>query len=403
MNRQLKSILYLGTASLTLFGCTTALEETPTEEAEETEQVEGDQSVEETEAGQTQISEVRVSTESDITEAVKEVEDSVVTIINKQRIQDPFGQFGLEMPEEQMDEEDLSEAGTGSGAVYRTDGERAFIFTNNHVVDGSDAIEVLFSDGEVVEAELVGADEYTDLAVLAIDAEHVESVAEFGDSEALTIGEPAIAIGSPLGSDFALSVTAGVVSGLNRTVPVDINGDGTIDWEMTAIQTDAAINPGNSGGPLVNVKGQVIGINSMKISSNVVEGMGFAIPSNDAVSIINELETNGEIERPVLGVSLVDLNLLTDEQIADLTGTTEPIENGTIVVEIESNSSAANADLQRGDVITSFNGETVENSMQLRQAVYTSRVGDTIEVEILRQGEPMTVSVTMQTEEVSIM
>src|SRR5699024_2318369 len=166
------------------------------------------------------------------------------------------------------------------------------------------------------EAEIVGADEYTDLAVLSIDAEHVESVAEFGDSKELTLGEPAIAVGSPLGGDFALSVTSGVVSGVNRTVPVDNDRDGTIDWEMTAIQTDAAINPGNSGGPLVNVNGQVIGINSMKISSNVVEGMGFAIPSNDAVSIINELETNGEINRPVLGVSLLDSNLLNDQQIA---------------------------------------------------------------------------------------
>lgn len=393
MNKQLKSMLYVGAASLTLFGCTTATEAPADEEQAET------TPAEETEAGQTTISEVKVNTESDITEAVKEVENAVVTVINKQRVQNPLDQFGIEIPDETLDEEDYSEAGTGSGAVYRTDGDRAFIFTNNHVVDGSDAVDVMFSDGEVVEAELVGADEYTDLAVLSIDAEHVTSVAEFGDSESLTLGEPAIAIGSPLGSDFALSVTAGVVSGVNRTVPVDLNGDGAEDWEMTAIQTDAAINPGNSGGPLINVEGQVIGINSMKISTNMVEGMGFAIPSKDAVSIINELETNGKLDRPILGVSLLDFNLLTDEQIEQITGAAKPENGGTIVIEVTSESSAASGDIQAGDVITSFNGQPVENSMQLRQAVYTTRVGDTVEVELLRAGEPVTTTITMEAEE----
>lgn len=395
MNKRLKSILYIGAASAILIGCTT---DEADDQAQE-DQTEETQPAEETEAGDTQVSEVQVSVESDVTQAVEEVEDSVVTIINKQRVQDPLNQFGLEVPNDTFEEDDLDEAGTGSGAVYRTDGDQAFIFTNNHVVEGSDAIEVMFSDGEIVEAEIVGADEYTDLAVLSIDAEYVESVVEFGDSEALTLGEPAIAIGSPLGSDFALSVTSGVVSGVNRTVPVDYYGDGSIDWEMTAIQTDAAINPGNSGGPLVNVNGQVIGINSMKISSNVVEGMGFAIPSNDAVSIINELETNGEINRPVLGVSLLDFNLLNDQQIAEITGSDEPIDHGTIVVDVASESAAAEAGIQSGDVFTSFNGEPVENSMELRQAVYTTRIGNTVEAEIIREGEPMTVSITMQADE----
>lgn len=398
MKSSLKSILYISVASLTLVGCTTEVAEDQTTE-EPTEEQAHEQ---ETEAGETQVSEVVVSIESDITNAVEQVQDSVVTVINKQRIENPFAQFGSGFQElEPEDEADLSEAGTGSGAVYRTDGDQAFIFTNNHVVEGSDAIEVMFSDGEVAEAELIGADEYTDLAVLSIDAAHVESVAEFGDSDALTLGEPAIAIGSPLGSEFALSVTAGVVSGFNRSVPVDIDGDGSLDWEMTAIQTDAAINPGNSGGPLVNVSGQVIGINSMKISSNVVEGMGFAIPSNDAVSIINELETEGEITRPVLGVSLIDMNLLNDEYIQEITGTNpEDIDYGVIAVDVASNSSADNAGIESGDIFTSFNGETVENSMELRQAVYITRPGDTVEAEIIRQGEPMTVEITMQTDQV---
>lgn len=404
MKQSLKSFLYIGAASLALAGCANEAAAPAEDEADtedQTEEQAQEEPVEETDTGETEVTDQVVTVESDITQAVEEVQDSVVTIINKQRIENPFTPFSSEfqeiIPEE---EEDLSEAGTGSGAVYRTDGDQAFVFTNNHVVEGSDAVEVMFSDGEVAEAEIVGADEFTDLAVLAIDAEHVNSVAEFGDSEALTLGEPAIAIGSPLGSEFALSVTSGVVSGFNRSVPVDIDGDGSVDWEMNAIQTDAAINPGNSGGPLVNIHGQVIGINSMKISSNVVEGMGFAIPSNDAVSIINELETNGEIVRPVLGVSLIDLNLLTDEYIYELTGTSpEDIEYGVIAVEVAPNSSADNAGIEDGDIFTAFNGEQVENSMELRQAVYTTRPGDTVEAEIIRQGQPMTVEITMQTDD----
>lgn len=159
MNKRLKSLLYMGAASTTLIGCTTINEESQTQE----EQTEETQPAQEKEAGETQVSEVKVSVESDITEAVKEVENSVVTIINKQRAQDPLSQFGIENPQDTYEEGDLDEAGTGSGAVYRTDGDQAFVFTNNHVVAGSDAIEVMFSDGEIVEAEIVGADEYTEI------------------------------------------------------------------------------------------------------------------------------------------------------------------------------------------------------------------------------------------------
>ena len=235
---------------------------------------------------------------------------------------------------------------------------------------------------------------------MAIDAQYADTEVEFGDSEGITLGEPAVAIGSPLGSDFALSVTSGVVSGVNRTVPVDIDNDGTMDWEMSAIQTDAAINPGNSGGPLVNASGQVIGINSMKISSNAVEGMGFSIPSNDAVSIIEELEANGEIVRPILGVSLLDINLLSEEQIAEITGTDQEVESGTVIMDVSPGTSADNADLEVGDIVVGFNGQEVENSMQLRQAVYETRVGDEVEIDIIRQGESITLPITMETEDI---
>lgn len=276
------------------------------------------------------------------------------------------------------------------------DGETAYIFTNNHVVDGSDAVEVLFKDGSRVEAEIVGADIWTDLAVLAIDSEVVTTVAEFGDSENLTVGEPAIAIGSPLGTNFASSVTSGIISAVERTVPVDTNMDGENDWEMTAIQTDAAINPGNSGGPLVNIAGQVVGINSMKISSSTIEGMGFAIPSNDALDIINQLEQNGDVVRPVIGVGMVDLAMVSPQQQRSILNLPEDVTEGIVVAEVQPGSSAEEAGMEPNDVIVSFNGEEVGNGVKLRQEIYDTEVGDEVEVEFYREGERQSTTITMR-------
>lgn len=347
-----------------------------------------------TEEGEVTVSEIRVDVSSQITDAVQEVDDAVVSVINMQQIENnPFGWYeGTQTTEE----EDLQQAGTGSGAVYKVDGDTAYIFTNNHVVDGSDAVEVMFKDGSRVEATIIGADVWTDLAVLAIDSEVVSKVAEFGDSENLTVGEPAIAIGSPLGTDFASSVTAGIISGLGRTVGVDTDSDGEEDWEMTAIQTDAAINPGNSGGPLVNVAGQVVGINSMKISSSTVEGMGFAIPSNDAVTIINQLEQNGEVVRPVIGVAMVDLAMVSPQQQQSILNLPEDVTEGIVIAEVQSGSSAEEAGLQANDVIVSFNGVEVANGIELRQEIYSTEVGDAIEIEFYREGERQTTTITMR-------
>lgn len=336
-----------------------------------------------------------VQTTTDITEAVKKIQGAAVTVINKQKVTDIFGQIPSTHTESITDEE-LHEAGTGSGAVYKVSEGKAFIFTNNHVVEGSDAIDVLMKDGTLVPAEVIGADLYTDLAVLAIDDQYVADIAEFGDSDQLTLGEPAIAVGSPLGTEFALSVTSGVVSGLNRIVPVDTDNDHQLDWEMNVIQTDAAINPGNSGGPLVNAAGQVIGINSMKISAESTEGIGFAIPSNDAIRIINELEQAGEIARPVLGVSMIDLNFVTEEQKQQVLNIGDAIEEGVVIVDVKSGTSADEGGLVSGDVITAFNGEPVTTGLQLRQLVYKTRVGDEVDIQFYRDGKVMTETIIMQ-------
>ncbi|HAJ69699.1 MAG: trypsin-like peptidase domain-containing protein [Alkalibacterium sp.] len=382
-----KILLALSLSGAVLAGCDTIDSNIGTNNEENVEEKANEE-------GDVQISEIRVDVTSDITDAVKEVDESVVSIINMQKVgQNPYGWYE---GSQQSDEEQLQQVGTGSGAVYKIDGDTAYIFTNNHVVDGSDAIEVLFKDGSRVEASIVGADLWTDLAVLSIDSKDISATAEFGDSENLTVGEPAIAIGSPLGTNFASSVTSGIISATGRTVPVDTNMDDENDWEMTAIQTDAAINPGNSGGPLINIAGQVVGINSMKISSSSIEGMGFAIPSNDAVDIISQLEKNGEVIRPVIGVSMVDLSLVSPQQQEAILNLPEDVKGGIVIAEVQSDGSAAEAGLETNDVIVSFDGEEVANGIELRKEIYDTEIGNEVEIEFYRDGELQKATLTMR-------
>ena len=380
MKSKFKTLIAFTVIPLTLLGCTAITDETEPEEQEVVQK-------------EVQISNIEVNVSSGITEAVETVDGAVVSIINlrENNFNSWSNFYGIE-----ENSEEYTQAGSGSGAVYKIEGDRAYIFTNNHVGDGSDAVEVLLQDGNRVPAEVEGADVWTDLAVLSIDAEHVDVAIEFGNSESLTVGEPAIAIGSPLGTEFASSVTSGIISGIGRTVPVDTNNDGEYDWEMTAIQTDAAINPGNSGGPLINIAGQVIGINSMKISSDTVEGMGFAIPSNDAVDIINQLEQNGEVIRPYLGITMIDLAYIPSSQRTSELNLPEDVVDGIVITRVANNTSASNAGLEPSDVIVGFDGETVSNSVELRQLIYTTNVGETIEVEYYRNGEPRVASMEMQ-------
>lgn len=377
MKEKLKSLLLLSAIPLVLAGCGKEIVENPEEEIVE-EKVE--------------ISNVQVDVTTAITEAVEKIDGAVVSILNLQR--NNFNSWASFYGDAASEEEYL-QAGSGSGAVYKISDEKAYIFTNNHVVEGSDVVEVLFQDGTRVEADVVGTDLWTDLAVLSINAEGIETKIEFGNSDNLKVGEPAIAIGSPLGTEFASSVTSGVISGIGRTVPVDTTGDGEYDWEMTAIQTDAAINPGNSGGPLVNISGQVVGINSMKISSATIEGMGFSIPSNDAIEIINQLEKDGEIIRPSLGITMIDLAYISNEQKVEELNLDKDLNEGVVVTRVAAGSSAAQAGIQPRDVIVGFNGEEVTNSVRLRQLLYSSKVGTTVEIEYYRDGQPKVLNLKM--------
>lgn len=255
--------------------------------------------------GDTKVSNVSYNVSSDVTKAVKKFKilwflslicKVLATILRQMILWGLFGGNEGTQDSSGNNGNDLEAASEGSGVIYKKDGKTAYVVTNNHVVDKAQGLEVVLSDGTKVKGELVGTDAYTDLAVIKISSDKVDQVAEFGNSSKITVGEPAIAIGSPLGSDYANSVTQGIISSVNRNITNKNESGETIN--INAIQTDAAINPGNSGGPLINIEGQVIGINSVKIVQSTsqvsVEGMGFAIPSNDVVNIINQLEKDGK-------------------------------------------------------------------------------------------------------------
>lgn len=282
------------------------------------------------------------------------------------------------------------EAGSGSGVIFKVTGNEAYIVTNNHVIEGASEIEVSLYNGEKASAQLIGADALTDLAVLKIDSKDVEGTLDFGDSSTLRAGEEVLAIGNPLGLEFSRTVTQGIVSATDRTIDVTTSAG---EWELNVIQTDAAINPGNSGGALLNSSGQVIGINSLKISEDGVEGLGFAIPSNDVVPIVNQLIESGQISRPYMGVSLAGLEELPQMYLQEVP---ETVTEGAMVMQIDSSSAAAKAGLAVGDVIVSIDDVKVTNSNDLRKYLYNDlSVGDEITLKVYSKGQEKTVTMTL--------
>lgn len=328
----------------------------------------------------TEQSSTAVEITTDVTQAVEEVADAVVGITNLQAGSD----FWSQTPGQEQ------AVGTGSGVIYKNEDGTAYVVTNHHVIEGANGIEVTLADGSKVEATLVGSDIWTDLAVLEMDGANVPDVAEFGDSDVLKQGETVIAIGNPLGLDFSGSVTTGVVSGTDRAVPVDLDGDGQEDWQAEVLQTDAAINPGNSGGALVNLAGQLIGINSMKIATSSVEGIGFAIPINSAMPVIESLEANGEMVRPAMGVTLLDLAQVPQTYRQETLNLPEDVTKGVVVNSVVADSAAAKAGMEQFDVIVEMDGEAVGDIIELRKHLYNEKeIGDTLAVKAYRNGELM--------------
>jgi len=337
-----------------------------------------------TEQGNTTQKSVNIDVSTQITDIVERVSPAVVGVTNIQTRAD-FWQEG-----------ETSEAGTGSGVIYKKDGEYAYIVTNHHVVENADMLEVVLKDDTHLEAELLGSDLFTDLAVLRVKANQVGEPIEMGSSDNLKVGEPVIAIGNPLGLMFAGSVTQGIISGKQRTIPQDFNQDGRPDWQAEVIQTDAAINPGNSGGALINMGGQLIGINSMKISQNIAQGIGFAIPIDIAQPIINELEETGTVKRPFLGVEIYSLEEVPKVEWKNTLNLPESVEGGIYIWSIEPLSPADQAGLKRLDVITEFAGKPVLNTLDLRKSLYQElKIGDEVSIVYYRDGKRMETKVTL--------
>lgn len=319
---------------------------------------------------------VSVDVTTQITDVVEEVSSAVVGVTNIQQQADFWQQ--------QTD----NEAGTGSGVVYKKADGYAYVITNHHVVERADLIEVVLSDETTIEADLLGSDLFTDLAVLRIDGSDVDKVIERGSSDLVKVGEPAIAIGNPLGHMFSGSVTQGVISGTQRTIPLDFNQDGRPDWQAEVLQTDAAINPGNSGGALINIDGQLIGINSMKINQTAVEGIGFAIPIDTAWPVIEELEETGEVIRPYMGVEIYSLDEVPKAEWSRTLQLPDDIQGGVYVWRVEPRSPAERAGLDRLDVITELDGEEITGMLELRKVLYQEKeIGDKLDVVYYRDGD----------------
>ncbi|MGK7933803.1 MAG: HhoA/HhoB/HtrA family serine endopeptidase [Microcystaceae cyanobacterium] len=294
--------------------------------------------------------------------------------------QDPFfrGFFGNQVPKTP---DQKVERGTGSGFIVNEDGR---ILTNAHVVDGADRVTVTLKDGRTLEGKVMGTDRVTDVAVVKIDGENLPTV-RLGNSQRLQVGEWAIAIGNPLGLDN--TVTTGIISATGRSSFQVGVGDKRIDF----IQTDAAINPGNSGGPLLNAKGEVIGMNTAIIAN--AQGLGFAIPINKAEDIAEQLITKGKVEHPYVGISMVALNQEIKQELQTRQGWTITEDKGVLIGKVMGNSPAQKAGLQAGDIITAINGQSISDPSDVQQAVEQLSVGDRLSFTLNRKGNTLNLPV----------
>lgn len=324
-----------------------------------------------------------------IIQASAKVRPAVVSIVNHQSFS-----LGGDSKDGQ-DAPSASATALGSGVIINKEKGKAYVVTNNHVVEGADDLEVVTVDGASKKATVVGTDQVTDLALLSIDDKGIKTVAEIGDSSKLKLGETVIAVGNPLG--LSGTQTSGIVSYTNRVIPVSLNQDGVYDWEQEVIQTDAAINEGNSGGALADLSGKVIGINTMKIADTGVEGLGFAIPSNQVMKTVNDLMLYGKVARPYLGIYSLDLDNpyapLTSEQRSDLK-LPSSIKEGVIV--LEAHGPAAKAGLQLNDVITELDNHPIDSTLELRKYLYDDKkIGQDMEISFYRDGKLQSATVEL--------
>ena len=312
----------------------------------------------------------------------KRVEPDVVAVVNYQNVSNFFTQ-----------QTSLQEYGVGSGVLFKKDSNYGYFVTNNHVVAGANKLEIVLYSGVHVKATLVGADPYTDLAVIKVPAKDLSGItpAQFANSNNIQPGQLAVAIGTPLGLNFAETVTSGIVSGKSRVMPVETpNGSSVLDYQ-DAIQTDAAINPGNSGGPLLNYLGQVVGINSSKIVQTGTQSMGFAIPSDEVKTVVQQLMLTGHMTHPALGITAYSLSDLPQQYWPNI-----PVNYGVYVYSVDSAGAKASG-LKAGDVIVAVNGQTVQGEASLRTAIFALKPGTTVKLTVYRDKKKLTLSVKLGT------
>ena len=336
--------------------------------------------------------------------AISKAKDAVVSIVNYQsnsnnNLESILGGNSRKSGSDSSNSSELKPASSGSGVIYKKSGNTAYVVTNNHVVNGAKKLSVILSDGTNVNAEVVGTDVWTDLAVLKIKGDNVTTTMDFADSDKIAVGETAFAIGSPLDVNLSNTVTKGIVSAVNRQITMDVDGDGKNDWNQTVIQTDAAINPGNSGGALINNEGKLIGINESKIAKateNVsAEGIGFGIPSNEVKIITEQLEQAGKVIRPALGVQLVSVNTVDSDTLKSQLNFEG--KQGVVVRFVENGTPAAQAGIEKYDIITKLNGEDVKDVAAVRKYLFEkTKIGDTVKVTYYRNGKENTTSVVVQ-------
>lgn len=305
-------------------------------------------------------------TETGIADAVEKVYDSVVTV-------------------ETYKKENLY--ATGTGFVYKNENGKGYILTNNHVIESGDSIRVVFTNNNSVEAKIVGSDKYADIAVLTVDSQNILSVASIGSNSSSRIGDTVFAVGAPIDSSaYSWTVTRGILSGKDRMVEVSLTNSTVSDWVMSVLQTDAAINSGNSGGPLSNSNGEVIGITSMKLASSQIEGMGFAIPIEDALWYAEKFESGESITRPYLGVSMYNLSDILIRLDA-------PVSSGVYIDRVEDGSPADEAGLKSGDIIVKLGDADITSLAFLKYQLYKHNVGDTVEISYYRGNDLKTTSI----------
>lgn len=313
-----------------------------------------------------------------VNQMLNDVSPTIVGVINMQKAQSLEDFFNGSAGKSQ-------EAGIGSGVIYQKSGQGAYIVTNNHVVDGASEIKVQLHDSKQVKARLIGKDALTDIAVLKIDNAPGTKAINFADSSKVKTGDSVFAIGNPLGLEFANTVTSGIISANERTIDTETSEGSN---KVNVLQTDAAINPGNSGGALVNINGDLVGINSMKISSDQVEGIGFAIPSNEVKLTIEQLVKHGKVDRPSIGVGLINLSDIPERYKNDLhTDRTE----GVYVAKVSHQD-----EIKKGDIIIKADGKAIKDDASLRSYLYANKKpGESMKITVLRDGKEKEVTVTL--------